>query len=221
MKKVLITGATGMVGSQVLQCLLTHPNVKEVLSIGRRKTGIAHPKLTEVVHQDFNDFSGLNQELVSVDICFYCLATYQNQVESKEKYLEITCDYQKALTDILAQSSPKATFVLFSAAGADSTEKSRITFAKAKGQAENLLKETVFPKKYIFRPGIIHPTGSRRPTSWDYRFLQPLYSLIFKIAPVTGVSDQELAKAMVNVGLPSQMDSQTFENKAIRQYIHS
>lgn len=127
-KTVLVTGATGMVGSQVLAAVLPSAAVAKVISLGRRTTGVTHDKLHEIVHADFLDLSGIKPSLAGVDACFHCLATYQSQV-SKEAYAEITCDYQKALTDALAEESPQATFVLFSAQGADPTEKG-MTFAR-------------------------------------------------------------------------------------------
>ncbi len=218
-KNVVITGATGMVGSYVLKHLLDDNRVGEVISVGRKKTGLNHKKLKEIEHTDFLDFSGMKQEFSNIDLCIYCLAVYQNQV-TKEDYIKITCDYQKAFTDELEKHSPSATFVLFGAAGADPSEQSRMIFAKAKGKAENLANLTSFPKKYIFRPGFIKPTGKRRPSSWDYKLFQPLYNLIFRLSPSLGIKDHDLAKAMVNEGLKAELSSQTFENRDIRKLIN-
>ena len=121
-----------MVGSQVLEVLLEESQIDKVISIGRRKSGKAHPKLEEIVHDNFLDYTSVKDQLTELDLCMYCLATYQNQV-SKEKYIQITCDYQKALTDMLEETSPGISFVLFGAAGADPTEKSRLSFAPGKG----------------------------------------------------------------------------------------
>ncbi len=214
-KKVLITGATGMVGRQVLAHLLNHAGVAAVLSVGRRETGVAHPKLREVVHQNFRDFSGIASDLVGIDVCFHCLGVYQGQV-SKQDYVDITCYYQKALTDALAAASPDATFVLFSAQGADPSEKSRALFARAKGRAENLLNQTGFPKKYIFRPGYIHPTGARQPPGLAYKLIAPIGGFFLKIFPGIGMTDRDLAQAMVSTGLDGSKETTTLSSPMIR-----
>ena len=215
-KTVLLTGATGMVGGQVLDILLASPAVGNVISIGRRKTAIQHEKLHEIVHADFRDFTAVSSELVGVDVCFYCLGVYQGQV-SKETYFEITCDYQQALTDALARVSPQATFVLFGASGADPSEQSRTLFALAKGRAENLLHEAGFPRRYIFRPGYIHPTGARRPTGLSYRLLLPIAGTLLKYFPGLALTDRDLARAMVSVGIEAAQDSAVFSNRMIKK----
>ena len=215
-KTVLITGATGMVGSLVLEELLSSPTVEKIVCIGRRKTGINDDKLYEIVHTNFLEFSNLSSELASIDVCFHCLGVYQNQV-SKDEFVEITCDYQRALTDALQIASPGLTFVLFSASGADTNEKSLTLFARAKGKAENLLSETIFPKKYIFRPGYIHPTGTKRPAGFVYKLLLPVGAALFKLFPAIGISDRDLARAMVRVGLEGPIGSRVFSNQAIKE----
>ena len=214
--KVLITGATGMVGRLVLQYLLEESSVEKIVSIGRRPTGLKHDKLKEIEHDNFLDFKTLSSDFTDIDICFHCLGVYQNQV-SKEKFWEITCDFQKALTNTLEQSSPNLTFVLFGASGADTTEKSKILFSKAKGRAENLLHQTSFPKKYIFRPGYIHPTGNKKPTGIMYTIMLPIAAVLFKLFPAIGISDKNLAKAMVITGLRNNLESTTFSNAAIKK----
>ena len=215
-KNILITGATGMVGSEVLELLLNDKTVGKVISIGRRKIGNKIHKLEEIVHTDFLDFSGLASKLTNIDICFYCLGVYQNQV-TKEEFFKITCHYQKALTNVLQLSSPNARFVLFGATGADTTEKSRVTFSKAKGIAENLLNETIFPKKFIFRPGYIHPSGKRKPEGLAYKLVLPIAGLFYKLFSAVGISSADLAKVMVNVGLNPQSESRVFEANEIKK----
>lgn len=204
-----------MVGGQVLKLLLERTAVEKVVSIGRRNTSATHPKLHEIVHADFLDLSAVEPDLTGVEVCFYCLGVYQGQV-SKDAYLEITCDYQKALTDVLSEVSPRATFVLFGAQGADPTEKSPALFARSKGRAENLLNQTDFPKKYIFRPGYIHPTGARRPPGMAYTLLRPIAGLLLSLFPSFGLTDRQLAQAMVTAGLDATMGSGIFSNKTIR-----
>lgn len=214
-KTVLLTGATGMVGGQVLRQLLERPDVGTVISVGRRETGVRHGKLREIVHADFGDFSSLRPALSGIDVCFHCLGVYQGQV-SKQAFEAITCDYQKALTDVLAEASPQATFVLFGASGADPSEKSGATFARFKGRAEALLQATGFPRKYIFRPGYIHPTGTRKPAGLAYSLTRPLLTVLFGLFPAIGIADRDLAKAMVMTGMAARDESRVFDNRAIR-----
>jgi len=208
-KSVLITGATGMVGRWALEDLLARPDVARVLSITRRPGAVDHGKVREIVHGDFLDFTALEGELAGIDVCFYCLGVYQGRV-SKEAFFEITCDVQKALTDVLSRTSPDATFVLFGASGADPEEKSPILFARAKGRAERLLSETPFPRQYVFRPGYIHPTGDRRPEGLSYRLFFPIAGPLMKIFPFIGITDAALARAMVHVGMEGAEPSRVF-----------
>lgn len=216
--KILITGATGMVGQHVLSQLLEHTEVCSVLSIGRSLTGIDHAKLTETELSDFLNINQLKHQLSDLDACIHCLGVYQNQV-SKEDFYTITCDYQKALTEVLEETSPNLTFCLFGAKGSDPSGKSSITFAQAKGRAENLLNMTSFPKKYIFRPGYIKPTGNRQPAGWMYRLAIPISNVGFKLFPTIGISDADLAQAMVNLALKPKLTSQVFENSEIKELL--
>ena len=216
--KVLITGATGMVGSHALRLLIESDNVNKIVSISRRESGTKHEKLREIVLEDFEDLTTISSELSDIDLCIYCLGVYQGQVH-KETFIKITCDYQKALTDRLEELSPDCCFVLFSATGADPSEKSRALFARAKGKAENLLMETNFPIKYIFRPGYIHPTGERKPTGLAYKILLPVMKIVYRLFPAIGIDDRDLASAMVNIGLSQSAKSGVYENKQIKDFI--
>ena len=214
--KVLLTGATGMVGRQVLKHLLDNPAVGEIVSIGRRKNGFNHEKLRDIEHTDFLDLSPLAADLANIDACFHCLAVYQSQV-TKKAYFKITCEYQQALTDALSAASPKATFVLFGAQGARPDGKG-MPFARVKGEAENLLQATDFPRKYIFRPGHIQPTGKRKPPGWIYQLLVlPIMKSKFAKNPAIGITDSDLAKAMVAIGLEATQESKIFSNEMIRE----
>lgn len=204
-----------MVGSQVLTHLLASPAVGEIVSLGRRQTGLGGDKLKEIVHEDFLDLSPLASDLANIDVCFHCLGVYQSQVP-KKVYFKITCDYQQALTDALAAASPAATFVLFGAQGARPDGKG-MPFARVKGEAENLLQATGFPRKYIFRPGHIQPTGKRKPPGGIYRLLVlPILAKKFAKNPAIGITDSDLAKAMVTVGLAATEESKIFTNEMIR-----
>ena len=213
--KVLLTGASGMVGRHVLDHLLARPEVGEIVSIGRRQSGLDNDKLREILHEDFLDLSPLGSDLADVDVCFHCLGVYQSQV-SKKAYVEITCGYQEALTNALSAASPAAVFVLFGAKGAKPDGKG-MPFARVKGRAENMLQATGFPRKYIFRPGYIHPTGARKPPGAMYRLiLLPIMARLFARKPSIGITDRDLARAMVAVGIEAAEESKIFSNQMIR-----
>lgn len=214
-KTVLITWSTGMVWNHVLKELLGNKQVWKIISIWRRKTWIKNKKLIEIAHDNFLDFSTLESQLQAIDVCIYCIWVYQTSV-SKEDFMKITCDYQKALTDTLEKTSPDIKFVLFSAAWADNSEKSRMFFAKWKWRAENLLMQTCFPKKYIFRPWYIHPTTKKRPNWLLYKIFIPMWWFLLKIMPNIWIKDIELAKSMVRVALDEKIIPNTFENKTIK-----
>ena len=204
-----------MVGMHVLQLLLEHEAVEKVISLTRRTAGTDHPKIEEIIHQDFMDLTSISDRLKDIDVCFHCLGVYQNSV-SKEEFFRITCDYQEVLTNTLKRNNPELTFVLFGAQGADVTEKSSITFRRSKGMAENLLKKAGFPYMLIFRPGYIHPTGNRKPPGLAYKITLPVAGFLFRIFPSIGITDHDLARAMVSEGLQPGSGTRIIENSEIR-----
>ncbi|MGH7460907.1 MAG: NAD-dependent epimerase/dehydratase family protein, partial [Longimicrobiales bacterium] len=191
----LIFGASGMVGIEVLDHCLNHPRISKVVSIVRKPVGVQHAKLREVVHDNYLDYSALEGELRQSDVCFFCIGVYQNAVP-RDKFWEITCDYVDRLIRAYERVKTDVTFCLFGASGADPTERTPIMFAKAKGRAERLLLESKLARKYIFRPGYIHP-GRRKPQSqFSTWYMPPIYRLV----PWVGIDAADLGKVMVNVG---------------------
>src|SRR6202022_516276 len=124
-KRIVIVGATGMVGGYALRYALNHPAVASATVIGRRKLGISHPKLQEVLHQDFADCSALAGPLSGQDAAVFCLGTYTGSVPDAE-LRKITVDYTIEFARVLHGSSPNAAFSFLSGSGADSTGRSRI-----------------------------------------------------------------------------------------------
>jgi uncharacterized protein YbjT (DUF2867 family) len=149
-KRVVIVGATGMVGGYALRYALDHPAVGRVTSIGRKKLGVSHPKLTEVLHKDFADCSPLVDTLSGQDAAIFCLGAYTGAVPDAE-FRKITVDYPIAFARVLRGSSPGAAFSFLSGSGADPTGRSPMDFARYKGEAETALLATGFPRVYIFR----------------------------------------------------------------------
>jgi len=144
MKRVVIVGASGMVGGYALRYLLEDPAVGDVTSIGRRNLGVSHPKLTEILHSDFADCTTLADGLTGHDAAVYCLGTYTGAVPDEE-LRRITVDYTVEFARVLRASSPNATFAFLSGSGADPTGRSRVSFARYKGEAENALLARALP----------------------------------------------------------------------------
>lgn len=153
MKNIIIAGSTGMIGNLVLQNCLKRDDIQKVTSITRRKSGIDHAKLIEVVHTDFLNYTAITEYFKSQDVCFYCIGVYTGQVPGDE-FRKITVDYTRAFAEALKKNSPVATFCFLSGQGADQSEKSLFMFAKDKGIAENFLLSLHFPHTYISVPAI-------------------------------------------------------------------
>jgi uncharacterized protein YbjT (DUF2867 family) len=211
--KAVIFGATGMVGGEVLEQCLADDKIESILTIGRRISGADHPKLREIEHSNFLDFSALQSELSDADVCFYCLGVYQAQV-SKDQFWEITVDYLDALVRAFERvNNNNVRFCLFSAQGASTSERSPIRFANAKGRAENVLRKSKLAAKYIFRPGYIMPG----PRSSNVTLSAKLFEPIYRLFPMIGIDAPELARVMVDVGI-NQHEKTVFENRDIRGY---
>lgn len=211
-RNVILLGATGMVGGEALRLCLADPRVARVTVLGRKSVGVSDPKLTEVLHQDFGDFSGLEGALEGQDAALFCLGAYTGSV-SDELFKKITVDFVVEFARALYASSPEATFCLLSGAGADRTEKSRVAFARYKGMAENALFEVGFPRAHTMRPAYIYPVEQRDEPNIGYRLARKLYPLMSKIAPSQAITSRQLASAMVYAALnPEQEIGQELEN---------
>jgi uncharacterized protein YbjT (DUF2867 family) len=216
MKQILITGSNGMIGKLILEYCLAREDVARVTTIARKQTGITHPKLLEVLHNDFLDYSGIEQHFENIDICFFCIGVYTDQVP-KAAFNEITIDFTRAFAEMLKQKSPETAFCFLSGQGADSSEKSPILFAKAKGIAENILIGLKFKQLGIFRPGYIYPVTPRVEPNRRYYFFRAIYKpFLSKIYPNIGVSSEQLARAMMIIGFNGG-NKIIYENRDIRQ----
>jgi uncharacterized protein YbjT (DUF2867 family) len=219
-KRVVIVGATGMVGGYALRYALDHPAVGRVTSIGRRKLGIWHPKLTEVLHPDFADCSALAGALSVQDAVIFCLGTYTGSVPDAE-LRKVTVDYTVEFARVLHSSSPTATFSFLSGNGADPTGRSRMAFARYKGEAEKTLREEDFPRVYLFRPAYIHPVEPRKEPNFSYRLLRVIYPAFRVLFPNQVISADDLARAMVDVAVQETRETggKVFENRDIRALV--
>src|ERR1700691_1056674 len=215
--QLVVVGATGMVGGYAIRYALSDPAVERVTAIGRRKLGISHPKLKEVVHRDFADCSALADELSGQNAAVFCLGTYTGAVSDKE-LRTITVDYTVEFARILRSSSPKAAFSFLSGSGADPTGRSRMAFARYKGEAESALLAAGFPCVYIFRPAYIYPVEPRKEPNFSYRLLRGIYPVFRRLFPNQVIRADDLAKAMVNVVVRGRGErrSVVLENRDIR-----
>ncbi len=221
MKKVIITGGNGMIGGLILENCLKRDDVSSVTSIVRRSIRMKHAKLTEIIHQDFLNFSSIENHFKNMDACFYCIGVYTGQVPKKE-FETITVDYTKAFAETLKHNSPAVVFCFLSGEGADKKETSRILFARTKGIAENILIRLQFKSTFIFRPGYIYPVTPRKEPNAAYKIMRVLYKTIFsKVAPAIGVASSQLANAMTDAGLSpaaTREREKIYEHRDIREY---
>ena len=198
--KVILFGASGMVGQGVLRECLLDPEVTEVLSIVRRATGQQHPKVREVVHEDFFNFSSFESELSGFDACFFCLGVSSTGM-SEEEYRRVTYGITLAAAQTLVKLNPNMTFIYVSGAGTDSSERGRTMWARVKGQTENALLRLPFKAAYMFRPAVIVPLHGIKSRTTLYRVvytvLAPLLLLLKGSLPKYVTTTEKLGKAML------------------------
>jgi len=221
-KRLVVVGATGMVGGYALRYALDHPDVGRVTAIGRRKLGLSHPKLDEVLHRDFGDCSALVRTLSGQHAVIFCLGTYTGSVSDAE-LRTITVDYTVEFARVLRGSSPDAAFSFLSGNGADPTGRSRMAFARYKGEAEKALLGAGFPHVYILRPAYIYPVQSREEPNFSYRLLRAIYPAFRLLFPNQVIPADDLAHAMVDVAVRETRETggRVFENRDIRALVKS
>ena len=200
--KVLLFGATGMVGQGVLRECLAAPDVTLVQTVGRSATGVTHPKLREVTRPDLADLASTADELGGFDACFFCLGVSSFRM-SEADYTRLTYDLTLGIARLLAPLNPGMTFVYVSGTGTDSSERGRIMWARVKGRTENALKGVGFRAVYLFRPGMIVPMHGERPRAdaykWLYPVLGPALPLMRRLFPNSVVTTEGMGRAMLNV----------------------
>lgn len=200
--RVLLFGASGMVGQGVLRECLLAPDVEAVVSIVRNPTGRRDPKLRELVHTDFLDFSPIAPELQGLDACFFC-AGVSSAGMSEDEYRRITYDQTMAAAVLLSRLNPQMTFVYVSGAGTDSSERGRTMWARVKGRTENALLELPFRAAYMFRPAGIQPLHGIRSKTALYRVaysaLAPVLPFLRRRFPQYLTTTERLGRAMIEV----------------------
>lgn len=189
-----------MVGEGVLHVCLADPNVGKVLLVNRRPCGVEHEKLTEIIHNNFHDFSTIENQLSGYNACYFCLGVSSMGMK-EDQYRHLTYDLTMHVAKTLSQLNSDMTFCYVSGAGTDSTEQGRSMWARVKGKTENDLAKLPFKAVYNFRPGYIQPIAGMKNTYRSYRFLSWLYPVFKALFPKYVVKLEEVGKAMVNATL--------------------
>jgi len=199
--KVIIFGATGMVGQGVLRECLRDPDVERVLVVGRTSIGSQNEKVREIVHRDFLDFSNIADQLTGYDACFFCLGVSSVGIKEQD-YTRVTYDYTIAAAQVLAKQNPGMTFIYVSGTGTDSSEKGKLMWARVKGKTENALFRLPL-KAYMFRPGYIQILGGIKSKTKLYQALYSVvgvfYPLLRAIFPKYVTTTEQVGRAMICV----------------------
>ena len=200
--KVILFGGSGMVGRGVLRECLVDASVEAVLSVGRSPLGVQHPKLSEVLHQDFTDYSAIEPQLAGYDACFFCLGVSSIGMDA-ERNRHLTYDITMAAAKTLARLNPAMVFTYVTGRGTDSTEQGSLMWARVKGKTENDLLKLPFKAAYMFRPAGIQPLhGVRSKTGWInavYAVTAPLLSVMVHATPDYMTTSERLGRAMISV----------------------
>jgi len=199
--RVLIFGATGMIGRGVLLECLRDSEVDLVVTLGRQPAGILDGKLREITHHNFNDYSAMEESLSGFDACFYCLGVSSVGMTETD-YSRVTFTYTLAVAEPFSRLNPSARFIFISGVGTDSSEKGRVMWARVKGRTENALLGLALDA-YMFRPGFIEPLDGIESRTPLYRKLyavsRPLLPLLRRAFPNHVLTTRQIGRAMLQV----------------------
>ncbi len=213
--KIIVTGATGLVGAEVLRQAILDETIEEITAIVRRPLSLQHPKIKTIIHQNFLDYSTLSDVIKKHDAFLWCLGISQSQV-SKEEYQTITYDYTIAAANAVEKVNPEMTFLFLSGMGADSSEKSKTIFARVKGKAENALLKMSFKKLFIVRPGGIKPIHKNPNTAFSNKMMIPFFPILELLYPAMVISSVQLAKVIVHIA-KNGSEKQLMENTFLKE----
>ena len=195
--RVILTGATGMVGEGVLLECLQSPAVAHVLVLTRKPTGRTHPKMSELLVPDLANLSAVESQLTGYDACFFCAGISAVGISAAE-YERITHDLTLLVGVTVARLNPALTFIYVSGAGTDNAETSRQHWARVKGRTENEVLALPFRAAYIFRPGMMRPRAGQRNVPKLMRVIDWLYPVIKRLAPSMACTLKEVGQAMIS-----------------------
>lgn len=212
--KVIITGATGMVGEGVMLECLENPQVKEVLMVNRRHFDLQHAKLKELIVPDFLKAEQFSEQLKGYDACFFCAGISSIGV-NEEKFTHATYDTTIHFAETVAAANPSMVFTYVSGKSTDSTEKGKVMWARVKGRTENALMRLPFKRAYNFRPAFMKPMPGQKNVPGIYRFLAGIYPVWLFLFPKWSTTMREVGQAMINA-VTKGYDQQIIEVSDIR-----
>ncbi len=199
--KILIFGASGMVGQGVLHECLAASDVSQVTTVGRTQLEQTHPRLHQLVHAELMALEAIGGKLRGFDACFFCLGVSSSGM-SEEAYRQLTYELTLKIAGLLVRQNPEMTFVYVSGAGTDSSEHGRAMWARVKGKTENDLQKLPFRSVYLFRPSVIQPLRGIQSKTLAYRYFyriaNPFLSLIRRVSPRVIVTTDDIGQAMLN-----------------------
>jgi uncharacterized protein YbjT (DUF2867 family) len=194
--RIILTGATGMVGEGVLLECLANPAVAQVLLVSRKAYPLQHAKLKQCLMPDFFDLDAVTGDLADYDACLFC-AGVSSLGMSEPDYARVTYELTLHFAQTLVGLNPRMTFVYVSGAQTDSSEKGRVMWARVKGRTENELQHVGFAHVYNFRPGFMKPTDGQRNILSYYKYIGWLYPMLRVVLPNQVSTLQEVAVAMI------------------------
>lgn len=212
---VLVTGATGLVGAEVIREAIKDSGITGITALARRPLTIEHPKLKTVLHKDFITYAGLEDVLAKHDVCLWCLGISQSQVSARE-YEVITYNYAIAAAKAMHQANPSMIFLFVSGEGADPSEKSKMLFAKIKGRTETALQALGLNNLYIVRPGGIRPIHTNPNAPLIYKLLLPLFPVMEFLTPSKMINSVQLANAILRI-IKERPQQVLFNNKELKE----
>jgi nucleoside-diphosphate-sugar epimerase len=212
--KILITGATGMAGSEVMRQAIADDSITAIIALVRRPLEIVHPKISTIIHQDFLNYDAVKDQFKDCDACIWCLGISQLQV-SKKQYGIITYDYTIAAAKAMLAANPNMHFVFLSGNKADRTETSKVLFARLKGKAENALLGLGFKKLTVARPDAIWPKHKNKNAPLAYKLAFPFFPLVERFTPSKIIGSVQLAKALLYL-VKNFSEKDTYENTELR-----
>ena len=195
--KVIVTGATGMVGEGVLETCIRNPEVEKILIINRKPSGVSHPKVQEILHQDFNSVTPLRDRLQGYDACYFCLGVSSIGMKEEDYYAAtytLTLNFAKALAEL----NPNMTFCYVSGAATDSTEKGKQMWARVKGKTENDLMKLPFKAVYNFRPAFMQPFKGAKNVKPVFKIILALFPIFRFFNSTYFLTLEEVGNAMIN-----------------------